>query len=80
VSGSSGIRLELKGGNELAPNEAAGLRRAWAEQELAPGQEIGVGERSYRVLGFDPVSVRPRRLYVESLSTGDRYVVEIPEW
>jgi hypothetical protein len=76
----SGVRLEMNGENELAPNEAAGLRRAWAEQALAPGQQIRIGERSYRVLGFDPVSVRPRRLYLESLSTGDRYVVEIPEW
>lgn len=76
----SGLRLEMNGESEFALQDAPVLRRVWVEQEIAPGQEIVVGERSYRVLGFDPVSVRPRRLYVEDRSTEHRYVVEIPEW
>jgi hypothetical protein len=74
----SSLYVEMNRDSEFASHEASILRRAWAEQELAPEQEIGVAGRCYCVLGFDPVSVRPRRLYVEDLNTGRRYAVEIP--
>jgi hypothetical protein len=43
------------------------LRRLWQEGAISVGGEIDVGGRRFRVRGFDPVSVRPRCLYVEEL-------------
>jgi hypothetical protein len=58
----------------------AELQRIWAEQDLVCGDFVAIGASRYRVLGFDPVSVRPRRLYVEDASSGHRVELEIPEW
>lgn len=45
----------------------AELRRLWLEGAISMGRVIESGGRRFRVQGFDPVSVRPRCLYVEEL-------------
>jgi hypothetical protein len=58
----------------------AELQRIWAQNDLMRGDLLAVGASGYRVLGFDPVSVRPRRLYVEDASSGRTAELEIPGW
>lgn len=57
----------------------APLQRLWAENELSIGRIIALDRRRYRVLGFDPVSVRPRRLYVEDVGSGRQHTFVIDE-
>lgn len=40
---------------------------------------IVLGGRRYRVVGFDPLGVAPRRVYLRDLATGDEVSVEQDE-
>lgn len=53
------------------------LLRLLQEGRLTVGSELEVDGRRYRVTGFDPVSVRPRGVYVQELETRSRVVVEL---
>lgn len=55
------------------------LARLLREGGLSLGRVIDVGGRRYRIRGFDPVSVRPRSLYVEDVGTGAWLSFELDE-
>jgi hypothetical protein len=55
------------------------LRRLWQEGAISAGRVIVVGGRHFRVRGFNPVSVRPRCLYVEELGTDTWLSFEMEE-
>lgn len=58
----------------------AKLQRIWVEHDLMCGDLLAIGASRFRVLGFDRVSVRPRRLYLEDASSGHTVELEIPVW
>jgi hypothetical protein len=80
MTSTRGRRAGLRGGDEadLSAEEAAELLRIWSAADLLRGQLVSVGSTRYRVLGFDPAGVQPRRLYVEDADTARRYELEIP--
>lgn len=57
------------------------LQRSWRKNatKLSVGSSLDVDGRCYRVLGFDPVSVRPRRVYLMDLETGREHLLLIRE-
>lgn len=63
----------------LRREEEAVLRRLWHERALSVGRVVETGARRFRILGFDPVSVRPRLVYVEELGTGAPHALEVEE-
>jgi hypothetical protein len=57
----------------------AQLRRLWEEGAISRGQVVEIDGRRFRIQGFDPVSVRPRRLYVEDLGGNASFAFEVEE-
>jgi hypothetical protein len=49
--------------------DAARLERLCDEGQLSVGAVVSLGEKRYRVHGFDPVGARKRRVYLEELGT-----------
>jgi len=64
----------------VLPREAGDLlRKLWQEGGVEVGRVIDVGGRRYRIRGFDPVSVRPRSLYLEEVGTGTWLTFEVDQ-
>jgi hypothetical protein len=53
--------------------DAARLERLCEEGQLSVGSVVSLGDRRYRVLGFDPVGAHKRRVYVEELGTRQQH-------
>ncbi len=57
--------------------ERARLRAELELGRLSIGQVLSLGGRVFRITGFDPVSVRPRRVYLEDAADGVAAAVEV---
>lgn len=57
--------------------DEAQLQRLWAEGELSVGSEVDLDGARYRVLGWDPFSVLPGRVYVEDVSSGRQHALVV---
>jgi hypothetical protein len=53
--------------------DAARLEQLCEAGELSVGAVVSLGDKRYRVLGFDPVGAHRRRVYLEELGTRQQH-------
>lgn len=55
------------------------VRRGVASGELRKDSSVEAGGRRFRIVGFDPMGAQGRLVYLESLDTGSRHSLALPE-